>query len=164
MRALYIHGYQSSPLKEKVDILNQKFDEVFAPFIDWDDEKTRTNLFSDLSDLIGRNGITHVIGSSMGGQMAFYLASYNDINCLAFNPAFGYMFNDLGLDLGDRKLSKNIVIALGGNDTVIPSYTTIKFLYDNDFTISENLSVNILSIGHQIDLKSFESQVDILIK
>lgn len=164
MKALYIHGYQSSPLKEKVDILNQKFDEVFAPFIDWDDKKTRITLFKDLSNLIEEKGITHVIGSSMGGQMAFYLASYNDINCLSFNPAFGYRFNDLGLDLGDRKLSKKIFIALGSKDTVIPSYTTIEFLYKNNFKVSENLRVNVLPIEHQIDLESFESQVDILIK
>jgi pimeloyl-ACP methyl ester carboxylesterase len=163
MKALYIHGYQSSPVKEKVDILKENFEDVFAPFIDWDDKKTRISLFKDLSNLINERGITHVIGSSMGGQMAFYLASYNDINCLAFNPAFGYRFNDLGLDLGDKKLSKKIVIALGSKDTVIPSYTSIKFLYDNHFRVSENLIVNVLPIGHQIDLDTFRTQIGNLI-
>jgi len=34
MKILYIHGYQSSPVEEKVNILKDQFGEVVAPFID----------------------------------------------------------------------------------------------------------------------------------
>ena len=73
MKVLYIHGYQSSPVEAKVNILKEKFDEVFAPLIDWDNDETRPNLFNEFVKLINEENITHVIGSSMGGQMAFYL-------------------------------------------------------------------------------------------
>jgi len=82
MKALYIHGFQSSPLPVKVKALEEIFGEVIAPHIDWEDDKIRTGLFQELDSLIKSEGITHVIGSSMGGQMAFYLATRNNIDAL----------------------------------------------------------------------------------
>ena len=162
MKVLYIHGYQSSPLEQKVDILGDKFQEVYAPFIDWDNTEIRTNVFKNLSDLIKSEEITHIVGSSMGGQMAFYLASYHDINCLCFNPAFGYRFNDLGLDLGEKKLSEKMIIALGTEDDVVPNSTTIDFLKLNEIP-EEKIEIQKMPIGHQIDLDSFKLHVNNLL-
>lgn len=155
MKVLYIHGYQSSPTEPKVNILKNEFDEVFAPLIDWDDDETRPNLFNDFVDLINKEKITHIIGSSMGGQMAFYLATFCNIKGLCFNPAFGYRYNDLNLSL-NKDFTSEILITLGTNDVVVPNLTSLNFLYDND--IKSKVYIEYLDMGHQVNTKRFETQ------
>ena len=155
MKILYIHGYQSSPVESKVNILKDQFDEVFAPFIDWDNDETRPNLFNEFVQLINEKNITHVIGSSMGGQMAFYLATFCNIKGLCFNPAFGYRYTDLNLSL-NKDFTSKILITLGTNDDVIPNSVSINFLFENN--ISEKVSIEYLEIGHQINTDIFEKQ------
>jgi esterase/lipase len=155
MKILYIHGYQSSPVESKVNILKDQFGEVFAPFIDWDNDETRPNLFNEFVKLINEENITHVIGSSMGGQMAFYLATFCNIKGLCFNPAFGYRYTDLNLSL-NKDFTSEILITLGINDDVIPNSVSTNFLFENN--ISEKVSIEYLEIGHQINTDIFETQ------
>jgi esterase/lipase len=155
MKVLYIHGYQSSPAEAKVNILKNEFDEVFAPFIDWDNDETRPNLFNEFVELIKREEITHVIGSSMGGQMAFHLATFCNIKGLCFNPAFGYRFSDLNLSL-NKDFTSEIFITLGINDDVIPNLVSLDFLYEND--IKSKVSIEYLEMGHQVNTDIFETQ------
>jgi esterase/lipase len=155
MKILYIHGYQSSPVESKVKILKDQFGEVFSPFIDWDNDETRPNLFNEFVKLINDENITHVIGSSMGGQMAFYLATFCNIKGLCFNPAFGYRYTDLNLSL-NKDFTSHILITLGTNDDVIPNSVSINFLFENN--ISEKVSIEYLEIGHQINTDIFETQ------
>ena len=155
MKVLYIHGYQSSPTEAKVNILKEQFDEVFAPLIDWDSNETRPNLFNDFVELIKREEITHVIGSSMGGQMSFYLATFCNIKGLSFNPAFGYRYTDLNLSL-NTDFTSEILITLGINDNVVPNSTSLDFLYKND--IKNKVSIEYLEMGHQVSTKNFETQ------
>jgi len=155
MKALYIHGYQSSPLPEKVNILKENFSEVISPQIDWDNENERQHLFENFVSLIKEKEITHVIGSSMGGQMAFYLATFCNIKGLCFNPAFGYRYTDLNLSL-NKDFTSEILITLGTNDDVIPNSVSINFLFENN--ISEKVSIEYLEIGHQINTDIFETQ------
>jgi predicted esterase YcpF (UPF0227 family) len=159
MKALYIHGYQSSPLPEKVNILKENFSEVISPQIDWDNENERQHLFENFVSLIKEKEITHVIGSSMGGQMAFYLASFCGLNCLVFNPAFGLRFNDLNLFLGSKSQKKTIIV-LGKNDDVVPNETTTNFLNVNNIT---GVDIQYLEIGHQINLEVFQNSIKNLI-
>ena len=155
MKVLYIHGYQSSPAEAKVDILKEQFDEVFAPLIDWDNDETRPNLFNDFVELIKREEITHVIGSSMGGQMAFYLATFCNIKGLCFNPAFGYRYTDLNLSL-NKDFTSEILITLGINDDVIPNSVSTNFLFVNN--ILDKVSIEYLDMGHQVSTRKFEKQ------
>ena len=159
MKALYIHGYQSSPLPEKVNILKENFSEVISPQIDWDNEIERQHLFENFVSLIKEKEITHVIGSSMGGQMAFYLASFCGLNCLVFNPAFGLRFNDLNLFLGSKSQKKTIIV-LGKNDDVVPNETTTNFLKGNNIT---GVDIQYLEIAHQINLEVFENSIKNLV-
>ena len=155
MKVLYIHGYQSSPAESKVDILKEQFDEVFAPLIDWDNDETRTNLFNDFVELIKREEITHVIGSSMGGQMAFYLATFCNIKGLCFNPAFGYRYKDLNLSL-ETDFTSEILITLGVNDDVIPNKVSTNFLSVNN--IQDKVQIEYLDMAHQVSTEKFETQ------
>jgi len=155
MKVLYIHGYQSSPTEEKVNILKEQFDEVFAPFIDWDNDETRPNLFNEFVQLINEENITHVIGSSMGGQMSFYLATFCNIKGLCFNPAFGYRYTDLNLSL-NTDFTSEIIITLGINDDVIPNTVSTNFLLVNN--IQDKVNIEYLEMGHQVNTDIFETQ------
>lgn len=155
MKALYIHGFQSSPLPAKVSILESEFDQVFAPFIDWEDESRRTSLFSELNNLIKSEGITHVIGSSMGGQMAFYLATRNNIKGLCFNPAFGLRYSDFGYVLS-KDFDSNILITLGSQDDVVDPERSHEFLRSNG--IYDKVEIETIDMGHQISTDIFERQ------
>lgn len=155
MKVLYIHGYQSSPTEAKVNILKNEFDEVFAPLIDWDNDETRPNLFNEFVELINKEKITHVIGSSMGGQMAFHLATFCNIKSLCFNPAFGYRYKDLNLSL-NTDFTSEILITLGINDDVIPNSVSTNFLLVNN--IQDKVNIQYLDMGHQVNTDIFETQ------
>jgi predicted esterase len=152
MKALYIHGFQSSPLPVKVKALEEIFGEVIAPHIDWEDDIRRQSLFNELDEIIKSEGITHVIGSSMGGQMAFYLAAKNNIDALCFNPAFGLKYNDFGYVL-NKDFDSNILIVLGKNDDVVDPERSHEFLRSNG--IYDKAEFVILDMGHQISLPVF---------
>ncbi len=161
MKVLYIHGYQASPSKQKVDILSKYFDSVTAPLIDWDDEEDRKHLFSDLIKIIKRKGITHIIGSSMGGQMAFYLITYLNKTGLCFNPSFNGRYKDYNFEV-NRYFNKKVLIDLGKHDNVVSPQKTIKFLQESEFSKS-NIVINYIDSGHTINLKIFEDSIQKLI-
>jgi len=162
MKALYIHGLYSSPLPQKVDILKKYFNEVFAPKIDWDNEEERVNLLKTLIELIKREKITHVIGSSMGGQMAFHLAGQCAIKGLCFNPAFGYRYKDLGFEFTPvikniKEGNSEILITLGTKDDVVDPNKTIAIL--ERLNIKDQVKVEWIEMGHSIDFEIFENQL-----
>lgn len=155
MKVLYLHGLNSSPKEEKIKTLESHFDEVYAPQIDWQNKEKRVKLFSIYSNLIHSNKITHIIGSSMGGQMAFYLALYCNIDALCFNPAFNFMYNDFGFKTNNN-YKHEIFIKLGKYDNVIDHKQTINFIKN----FPTNITYDIIDIKHDIDLKTFNSSVD----
>jgi predicted esterase len=149
MKALYIHGFQSSPVPVKVAALEEIFGEVIAPHIDWEDDTRRQGLFQELNEVIKSEGITHVIGSSMGGQMTFYLATRNNIDALCFNPAFGVRYDDFGYEL-NKDFDSNILIVLGKNDDVVDPERSYEFLRSNG--IYNKVEFAVENMGHQISL------------
>jgi len=154
MKAIYIHGFQSHPSKEKLDSLNKYFDEVFAPEIDWENEDERVGMFRSLSAIIRKQKITHVIGSSMGGQMAFYLATNLELRGLCFNPAFEHRYFDFGFTK-NKSFDDKVDIILGQNDDIIDPNKTISFL-DSEGYKKDSIEIESLNIGHSINLESFE--------
>lgn len=162
MKVMYIHGFQSRPSKEKLDILHKYFDEVFAPEINWEDEDERVGLFRNLSAIIRKQKITHVIGSSMGGQMAFYLATNLDKRGLCFNPAFEHMYFDLGYTK-NKDFNNQVDIILGDHDDVIDPNKTLRFIESERYK-KDSIKIESLNIGHIIDNDSFEYGVKKIIE
>jgi len=155
MKVLYLHGLNSFPKEEKVEILANHFSEVYAPRIDWQNREKRVKLFSTYANLISARNITHVIGSSMGGQMAFYLALYCNIDALCFNPAFNFMYNDFGFKVNPN-YKHEIFLKLGKYDNVISYKDTINFIKN----FPTNITYDIIDIKHDIDLNTFKLSVD----
>ena len=84
---LYIHGLDSSPLKEKLDILKASGMNVFALHIDYRNQK---NSYDLLENFAKKNEINFIVGSSLGGYIGFWLAEQLGIPCLLLNPALAY--------------------------------------------------------------------------
>lgn len=158
MKVIYIHGFQSTPSKPKVDILSKYFDEVFAPEINWEDEDERVGLYKSLSAIIKKQNITHIVGSSMGGQMAFYLSTNLNKRGLCFNPAFNLRYFDLGYPK-NKSFDGNIDIILGEKDDTVDPKNTISFL-DSEGYKKDSIEIESLGIGHSINLETFEYGVN----
>ena len=66
---LYIHGLDSSPLKEKLDILKASGMNVFALHIDYRNQK---NSYDLLENFAKKNEINFIVDSSLGGYIDAY--------------------------------------------------------------------------------------------
>jgi predicted esterase YcpF (UPF0227 family) len=84
-KVLFLHGLDSRPYEDRVEILKASGADIFAPHIDYrnDDE------VEIATSIIEKEGITHLVGHSLGGILSYYLSNKYKIPALMFNPAFG---------------------------------------------------------------------------
>jgi hypothetical protein len=83
-KILFLHGLNSKPWQDRVDILESAGVKVFAPHIIYgqQDEVTIAR------GIIEKERITHLVGHSLGGILCYYLSNLYNIPTLMFNPAF----------------------------------------------------------------------------
>lgn len=84
-KVLFLHGLDSSPFKDRVDILKASGADIFAPKINYRESDGITIAM----DIIEKESITHLVGHSLGGILSFYMSNKYKIPSLMFNPAFG---------------------------------------------------------------------------
>jgi len=148
---LYIHGLESHPKKEKLELIEQ-FSKVLALHINYFESP---NTFKKLSELIVEREITHIIGSSFGGFLGFWLSEKHGLPCLLFNPAIAIK----SLDMEHEKHNDNCplrLVILGVRDEVVDPILTINFLKEHP---TENCTQRIIScndLAHRIDMKTFK--------
>jgi hypothetical protein len=84
-KVLFLHGLDSRPYEDRVEILKASGADIFAPHIDYrkDDE------IAIATGIIEKEGITHLVGHSLGGILSYYMSNKYKIPALLFNPAFG---------------------------------------------------------------------------
>ena len=123
MNILYIHGLDSSPKPEKIGVLKQ-YGRVVGLHLDY---KKEENPFKLLNDTILNENISHIVGSSLGGFLGFWLGEKNSLPCLLFNPALGMRSIDVQVERNYNKCPKRIIV-LGEQDDVVLPYHTIEFL------------------------------------
>ena len=86
---LYLHGFTSGPQSHKAQALGQRMrelglgDKFLAPQL----PAAPADAIALAEDLIRRHGVTTVIGSSLGGYYATYLAETFDLRGVLVNPA-----------------------------------------------------------------------------
>ncbi len=80
---LYIHGFASCGNSNKTRLLTQHFDKVLSPDIPVDPDEA----ISFLQKLIIDNEVSLLIGSSLGGYYAAYLAEKFQIKTVLLNPS-----------------------------------------------------------------------------
>ncbi len=84
MKSLYIHGLDSDPNKQKIEIMEQAGLETFALHLDY---RLQKNAYQILKSKAIDKNIEFIVGSSLGGYYGFWLAEELGIPCLLLNPA-----------------------------------------------------------------------------
>lgn len=151
MRVVYLHGLGGKNTGSKVDFLNNQFDNVFCPQIDYDNfdfDKLFTQIKNFNPDLI--------IGSSMGGWVSFNICRLLNIKCLIFNPALQGRSKDIYVNETGR-YNPRIRIVFGKFDRVISSRKSINFLLRKNIKFSKVIE----KIEHRIPTDIFIKYVSI---
>ncbi len=151
-KILFLHGLNSRPYEDRIEILMASGAEVFCPHIIYQNHDS----VKVAEEIIVKEGITHLVGHSMGGILAYLLSNKYKLPCLMFNPAmhdvnFTY-FSDLGL-AGDPVFYKQYAV-VGMKDDVV--YPEIQFKALPLATIYQDPD-----LGHKVDPETYKRHFDL---
>ncbi|WP_139856327.1 YqiA/YcfP family alpha/beta fold hydrolase [Aequorivita sinensis] len=154
MNILYLHGLDSSLNAEKRAIL-EKYGTVYSPQIDYRNDESS---IESLINLYKDKDIDSVIGSSMGGFAAYYVADKFQRPALLFNPALAY--RSVHQEVPDIKnpLSNLKHLVLGAKDEVIDPKSTLEFLSNSIGIDNYNIKIR-QDLQHRIPEEIFEVEV-----
>jgi len=123
MTSLYLHGLNSTNVNDRTEWLS-KFGKVINPLMQYQNYPEN---YEYLEKLVQKYHPDVIVGSSMGGYMAFHLGNYYRIPTLLLNPAL-IMTTIVNPDNRLLATDAKHYISLGKNDEVIPPETTKKLL------------------------------------
>lgn len=150
MRTLYIHGLNSHPKKEKLEVIEQ-YSRVEALHIAYDETPEAFNV---LSDTITEHSITHIVGSSFGGFLGFWLAEKYSLPCLLFNPAVAMKSLEMAHENHTNRCPLRMVV-LGAKDDVVDPVLTVQFLDTHPSETCVQRIINCKDLGHKININTF---------
>lgn len=157
MKTLYIHGLDSFPVPQKMEILRNAGLETVALHMNY---RTDTDIYTNLRDYALGQKVDFIVGSSLGGFLGYWLAEDLGLPCLLFNPAMNYR-NKLEPHLPDipqlRCPSRYVVI--GAHDDVVEPTANIRFFRENNRSNCRQRVVVCEWLKHQIDFGTFEEMV-----
>lgn len=154
MKILYIHGLNSFPHSERLEILTSKGHKTSALHLDYENEP---NTYNILKTYALENKVDFIIGSSAGGYIGYWLGQELEIPQLLFNPAVAVrdIREDVKHEIKENKNLKSWVVIGAKDDTVLPK-GTLKFYKNKD-----NVRIIVCQwLAHQIDLQTFEECVN----
>ena len=155
MKALYIHGLNSSPNPKKLEIIDSLGLEVVSPFIDYDQEKAA--VYDRVKNIALENNVDLIIGSSLGGFIAFWLANDIHIPALLFNPALYFESMQAYIPKIKKQNNPAIYVCLGEKDTQVAPQEVREYL-SKQVDVHNNTKVMMASwLAHGIDLKTFKT-------
>ena len=166
MRAFYLHGYTSTGLtSDKRTALERLELEVIAPVYTY---PKMQNILPTIQKEVEAQKPDFLIGSSMGGRLAFYLANMLQLPALLFNPALGHSLIDENHPVPAvyqyLPIFSNQLLILGEQDDTVPPSGTLLFLkttYPNQsphYTLLPNLAHRISSELLKQHTKAFIKQ------
>ena len=150
MRILFLHGLESKPGCEKVQLLQSLGHIVQSPKIEYKDE----NSFKDLYKLTRYNNYDVIIGSSMGGWFAWNLGKELGVPVLLLNPALHSRSVDPIIDRWQIKASK-VFLALGLYDDIIDPAMTLEWLKHHDRLDWNPDNIKTAGYGHRTSVEEF---------
>ena len=148
MKVAFFHGLDSPAISEKTYALREKFDEVYDPAMDYTDP----NMFETVLNYLRENPVDLLIGSSMGGYVAYCLSTILGTRTLLFNPAVHSRPLEPIVQLGGKE--SNHLIVLGNSDLVITPKETEDF-----FNNVSGVNISTEEIGHTIPIEVFKSYI-----
>ena len=130
-RILFLHGLESKANCDKVGFLRSLGHIVTSPKINYRED----NCYDNLKTLVRYNTYDVIIGSSMGGWVAWNLGKDLGIPVLLLNPAVHSRSIELNhIDIEPVRESKpsKVFLALGRHDDIINPEKTISWLNEHD--------------------------------
>lgn len=156
MKTLYIHGLDSHPVPEKLEILRQHHLDVVALHMDYRNE---INVYHTLRKYAQGEQVKFIVGSSLGGFLGYWLAQDLGLPCLLFNPAMSYTeLNEYMPEITNRLCPARFVIIGAHDDTVDPDENLDWFRNIDDGECYQRVLV-CYWLAHQIDFDTFEEMV-----
>jgi uncharacterized protein len=152
-KTLYIHGPDGFLSDEKRAVLSV-YTQVVAPLMDY---RTNPAAYYDLLSVANEEKIDIIIGTSMGGCMAFHLSLHLGLQALLFNPALP--FRSVGIDLPaqDKVRGTYLRVIIGGQDDIIDAVQNVAWLATHEKGEMDIRWRNML--GHRIPIDVFEEEV-----
>lgn len=151
-KILFLHGLNSKPYADRVAILKSSGAEIFAPHIDY----IKEDEIAIATEIIEKEGVTHLVGHSLGGILSYYLSNKYKIPALMFNPAFGSQNTKYFEQIDTMKnlpIFKEQFTVVGMNDVVINPFVQIAHL--------KHATVwKVGDLGHTIDPTTFKKYFD----
>lgn len=158
MNILFLHGLESKLSAPKKAIL-ETYGNVIAPDLEY---RSNPNVIQNLYDEYHDQDINAIIGSSMGGFVAYHLANSLSICALLYNPALPYR-NEINQIIPVTLPTKPALfmrIVLGARDAVIKTKDNLAFLAKNSNPLTDyHISIK-RELEHQIHLEIFEQETN----
>jgi hypothetical protein len=151
LKTLYIHGLDSAPRPDKLEILKSLELDVDGLHIDY---RENLDAYWVLENYIRQNDIEFIIGSSYGGMLGYYLSAALNIPALLFNPALHSMSLEPELPKLRDIPQAPLFVVLGANDQTIHPKKTLDFFRANKIKTARIITCHWLA--HKIDLRTFE--------
>lgn len=157
MKVLYIHGLNSQPTPEKLDIIAKCGMEPVYLKLDY---RNQPNSYQLILEKAQSENVEMVIGSSLGGYFGFWISEELGVPCLLFNPALNVP-ESLPLIQPSKKTRRCPLrmVVVGAHDDVLNPEETLNALklYQRPTTVQKVVTCHWLA--HQIDLQSFEEMI-----
>lgn len=156
MKTLYIHGLDSHPVPEKLKILRQHGMDVIALHMDYRNE---SHVYHTLKKYTQGENVEFIVGSSLGGFLAYWLGQDLGLPCLLFNPAMNYSeLNKHMPEINNRNCPARFVVIGAFDDRVAPEPNIRFFRKQDDENCYQRLVVCDW-LSHQIDFITFDEMV-----
>jgi hypothetical protein len=156
MNILFLHGLESKLSDPKRAIL-ETYGKVIAPDLEY---KSNPNVIQNLYDEFIDQDINAIIGSSIGGFTAYYLANSLSISALLYNPALPYR-KEIKQIIPTNLSSKPALfmrIVLGAQDDTIIARDNLAFIAQNTNPRTDyHISIK-RELAHQIPLDIFDQE------
>jgi predicted esterase YcpF (UPF0227 family) len=153
MKIAYLHGLESkvNPADLKIKFLNSNFSQVYAPGINYRDPDTFLTLLTDISKMKPHL----IVGSSIGGYIAYLIGESTGIPTLLFNPAvIGRSFEPQVHPT--TQTQTHHTIALGSHDNVINGKDITQWFKTHS---PSKWSTQTYLGGHRVPLQVFTKQI-----
>lgn len=158
---LYIHGFESNPLPAKTSSIADLGYSVVAPQLHYQEVM---GSYNRLKQLAQEFQVDWLIGSSLGGYMAFWLSQELQIPTLLFNPSLPFSERDPGLIKEKNEINNyNQHIFFGLKDETVDPVLTKEWLKKKDLIQHLHL-IEHPTNAHQIPLNVFQETVSSISK
>jgi predicted esterase YcpF (UPF0227 family) len=157
LKTLYIHGLDSFPVPQKMEILSSAGLAVEALHMNY---RTDKDIYITLRNYALSKEIAFVVGSSLGGFLGFWLAEDLGLPCLLFNPAMSYrtILEPHLPDIPHRRCPSRYVV-IGAHDDVVDPRANVGFFRKNARHDCRQRVVVCEWLKHQIDFDTFREMV-----